>query len=36
MTIQAEKQLPYDASHVWNLNNDTNQLSYRRETDPKT
>ena len=28
-----ERQIPYDISYMWNLKNDTNELTYKTETD---
>ena len=31
-----ERQIPYDISYMWNLKNDTNELTYKTETDSQT
>ena len=31
-----KRQIPYDATYMWNLKYDTNEHIYRRETDPQT
>ena len=31
-----ERQIPYDTTYMWNLNYDTKELIYRRETDSQT
>ena len=30
-----EAQISYDITHMWNLKYDTNELIYKRETDPQ-
>ena len=31
-----ERQISYNITYVWNLNNDTNELIYETETDSQT
>ena len=31
-----ERQIPFDITYIWNLNNDTNKLIYKMETDSQT
>ena len=33
---QAERQIPYDATYMWDLKHDANELIYRAETDSQT
>ena len=34
---QREKEIPYDITYMWNLkNNNTNELTYKTETDSQT
>ena len=30
---EGERQIPYDLTYMWNLNYDTNELTYKTETD---
>ena len=32
---EKETQIPYDVTHMWNLKYGTNELIYKRETDPQ-
>ena len=31
-----ERRIPYDITYMWNLKYDTNELTYKRETDSQT
>ena len=33
---ERKRQIPYDITYVWNLNHDTNELTYETETDSQT
>ena len=33
---ERERQVPYDITYMWNLNYDTNELTYETETDSQT
>ena len=33
---QAERQIPYDATYMWDLKHDANELIYEKETDSET
>ena len=33
---ERERQISYDITYMWNLKSDTNELTYKRETDPQT
>ena len=32
--LERERQIQYDITYIWNLKYDTNELSYKTETDP--
>ena len=33
IVILSERQIPYDITYTWNLKYDTNELTYKTETD---
>ena len=32
----SQRQIPYDITYMWNLKYDTNELTYKTETDSQT
>ena len=33
---ERERQIPYDITYMWNLKYDTNELTYKKETDSES